>query len=535
MIRYTPQNQLTLEGFEHPFERALDPNNRWVKLADSLPWDELAKIYAEGMCLDNGRPTIDIRLAIGALIVKHKMKLSDRDVVAMIQENIYIQYFVGFSSFNPEASFDPSLFVEMRKRMGAEKFDRMNREIILAAEGRSRKVRSKKKDNSQEEPPAENSASTSSDKSPAKQSFEPANQGRLKLDATVADQLIVYPTDLGLIARSRWESERLIDLLYQASELQEKPRTYRRVARKQYLAVAKKRRKTKQVIRKAIGQQLRYLRRNLSTIEQLLDLFDNESIPWAFRDFRIYWVIQHIYDQQKYMYDNKVKRCDDRIVNIYQPYVRPIKRGKDKADVEFGAKLGVSEWDGFSRLNHISWDAYNESGDLVDQVEAYRDWHGYYPKVVLVDQIYLTRANRKYLKEKGIRHVGPKLGRPAEETPYERRKRRKERNMRNHVEGKFGQGKNAYGLGEIRARRQDTSESWLGGIFLAMNITRMMKIFSILLILATLVVDLFFAFTSAARYPRRGLERTVAAIKVQPQVVNKFWDAFFPKKIYVFG
>jgi len=62
------------------------------------------------MCLDNGRPTIDIRLAIGALIVKHKMKLSDRDVVAMIQENIYIQYFVGFSSFNPEASFDPSLF-----------------------------------------------------------------------------------------------------------------------------------------------------------------------------------------------------------------------------------------------------------------------------------------------------------------------------------------------------------------------------------------------------------------------------------------
>jgi len=328
------------------------------------------------------------------------------------------------------------------------------------------------------------------------------------------------------------------------AELQVKTRTYRRVARKRYLAVAKKRRKTKRVIRKAIGQQLRYLRRNLSTIEQLLDLFDNESIPWEFRDFRIYWVIQVIYDQQKYMYENKVKRCDDRIVNIYQPYVRPIKRGKDKADVEFGAKLGVSEWDGFSRLNHISWDAYNESGDLVGQVEGYRDWHGYYPEVILVDQIYLTRANRKYLKEKGIRHVGPKLGRPAEESPYERRKRRKERNMRNHVEGKFGQslprtrsvgGKNAYGLDEIRARRQDTSESWLGGIFLAMNITRVMKIFSILLILATLVVDLFFAFASAACYPRRGLERAMPAIKAKSQAVNKFWDVFFPKRIYVFG
>ena len=43
---------------------------------------------------------------------------------------------------------------------------------------------------------------------------------------------------------------------------------------------------------------------------------------------------------------------------------------------------------------------------------------------------------------------------------------------RNHIEGKSGQAKNSYGLTDIRARRKDTSEAWLGAIWMAMNIKR---------------------------------------------------------------
>lgn len=509
MIRYRPQNQLTLPGFEHPFERDLDPNNRWVKLADALPWDRLARIYMQSLCSDNGRPTIDVRLAVGALIIKHKLSLSDREVVATIQENIYIQYFVGFSSFRPEAAFDPSLFVEMRKRMGAERFDQMSQQIILMAQGGQKEDDSDASTGEGSNDPTElvnkESSVSTIDQSEAQSTASRPNQGHLKLDATVADQMIIYPTDLGLLARSRWESERLIDLLYVQSDLAVKPRTYRRVAHKAYLAVAKKRKKSKRMIRKAIGQQLRYLRRNLATIERLLDRIGASTGAWAFRDYRIYWVIQHIYDQQLQMYTNGVKSHPHRIVNIYQPWVRPIPRGKTNRKVEFGAKLGVSEFNGFSRIDHLSWDAYNESGDLETQVEAYRSMHGYYPKVVLVDQIYLTRSNRAYLKQKGIRHTGPALGRPKPETAYERRRRKKERGMRNHIEGKFGQGKNAYGLRQNRARRKDTSESWLGGIFLALNITTLMKVLNILLIIGLCLVDLFFAQLQTAL--RRSISR----------------------------
>jgi hypothetical protein len=98
------------------------------------------------------------------------------------------------------------------------------------------------------------------------------NKGILIVDATVADQMIAYPADLDLLSGSREESKRLIDELCKILVINNKPRTYRRLTRKQYLNVAKKKNKTKNELRKAIGQQLRYLRRNLKSIEGLFHI-----------------------------------------------------------------------------------------------------------------------------------------------------------------------------------------------------------------------------------------------------------------------
>ena len=91
---------------------------------------------------------------------------------------------------------------------------------------------------------------------------------------------------------------------------------------------------------------------------------------------------------------------------------------------------------------------------------------------------YLSQENRRYLKENNIRIVGKPLGRPPKQklSGYKKYKTRKEQNMRNHVEGKFGQGKNGYDLNRIRARRQDTSESWISAILFIMNLTKLMKV-----------------------------------------------------------
>ena len=96
MITYKSQKQLKLEGFETPFEAKLDANNRWVKLSQSIPWDELASGYYRNLSSTQGRPAKDARLVIGAVIIKHKLCLSDEAAVLQIQENFYLQYFVGF-------------------------------------------------------------------------------------------------------------------------------------------------------------------------------------------------------------------------------------------------------------------------------------------------------------------------------------------------------------------------------------------------------------------------------------------------------
>ena len=197
------------------------------------------------------------------------------------------------------------------------------------------------------------------------------------------------------------------------------------------------------------------------------------------RDQRIYFVIQHIFDQQMSMYKNGKHSIADRIVNIYQPQVRPIVRGKEKTQVEFGSKLGVSLQNGFARINTLSWDAYNESSDLQMQVEKYKETNGFYPEVVITDKIYGTRENRNWLKERGIRFSGKPLGRPPviPVTPYQKRKQKIENGIRNQIEGKFGQGKNAYGLSKIRARAAKTSESWIACIMFVMNLIKFSQVF----------------------------------------------------------
>ncbi len=105
MIRYRSHKQLSLEVFDWPFQTKLDKNNRWVKLSEMIPWDELAEGYYQGLSDTQGRPAKDARLVIGAVIVKHKQCASDRETVEQIKENPYLQYFVGLAGLQAQAPY----------------------------------------------------------------------------------------------------------------------------------------------------------------------------------------------------------------------------------------------------------------------------------------------------------------------------------------------------------------------------------------------------------------------------------------------
>jgi IS5 family transposase len=84
------------------------------------------------------------------------------------------------------------------------------------------------------------------------------------VDATCTPADITFPTDLKLLNTTREKSEEIIDILHQPFRgKQNKPRTYRKIARKDFLAAAKSKRLSKGKRRKASRKQLGYLDRNL--------------------------------------------------------------------------------------------------------------------------------------------------------------------------------------------------------------------------------------------------------------------------------
>ena len=130
-VPYVSPNQLELVGFESPFTKHLDPSNRWVRLSKQIPWDKIANVYQRQLNnLFTGAGGINPRVAIGAIFIKHMCDLSDREAVQQIQENVYMQYFIGYSAFSYQPVFDPSLFVDLRKRFGADQINEINETIM---------------------------------------------------------------------------------------------------------------------------------------------------------------------------------------------------------------------------------------------------------------------------------------------------------------------------------------------------------------------------------------------------------------------
>ena len=216
MIRYHSHKQLSLAEFDWPFQTALNENNRWVKMSECIPWDALSEGYCQSLSVRQGRPAKDARLVIAAVIIKHKLCLSDEETVAQIQENPYLQYFAGLSGYQMQAPFAASLLVEIRKRMGQDVFEHFHGAIIEAVEGAKKKSALRTQVQSPEPPPTapDDDDDDHSPGSAVKDSQqETEHQGKLILDATVCEQAIRYPTDLSLLNEAREFSEQIIDKL----------------------------------------------------------------------------------------------------------------------------------------------------------------------------------------------------------------------------------------------------------------------------------------------------------------------------------
>jgi len=437
----------------------LSADNRWVIMAKQIPWTEFEEEYAKNFSdKDHGAPAKSFRMALGALIIKERLGMSDIEIVEQIKENPYLQYFLGMSAYSNEAPFDASMLVHFRKRIGGELMNKINRKMVKNSIEIGEEIIDKKKS--------------------SEENSEETNRGKLILDATCAPADISYPNDLGLLNQVREHTEKVIDILYNSveDENKTKPKTYRNIARKDYLEVSKKRRATKKQRQKGIKKQLQYIKRNLAHIKLLAS---NTGLRMLSKQqHKKILVASEVYRQQLLMYETKSQRIDNRIVSLSQPHIRPIIRGKAGKAVEFGAKLSASCVNGYVFLDRMSWDNFNESGDLKMQVEEFKKYTGFYPKSVHADKIYRTKANRDWCKEKGIRFIGTPLGRPPKNVSKETKKQAQlDEGVRNCIEGKFGEGKRRFSLDRVMTKLANTSETTIAITFLVMNLSKLLRQF----------------------------------------------------------
>lgn len=458
MYRKDNVHQLQFEHFYLPFGGRLRSDNRWVILAKQIPWQTVEQRYGQQLCQDNGAMAKSARMALGALIIKERLGITDRETVEQIRENPYLQYFLGLSEYTEQALFHHSLMTHFRKRFDEAALAAINQSIVEPA--LTLEPQKEKKDDTQDH-----------------EDSTPPNQGQLIIDATCTPADVAYPTDLNLLNEAREKTQEIIDAMHAPfAGIEPKPRTYRQEARRAYLAVAKQKKPGTKKIRKAIGQQLRYLRRNLGIIEAMVSLGRLKYL--GKRLYRLVLVVQELYCQQRWMYEQRCHSVPHRIISLSQPHVRPIVRGKAKSPVEFGAKVSVSLVNGFSFVEKIGWEAYNESCDLIEQIERYRQRFGFYPASVHVDQLYKTRANRSYCQSKGIRLSGPPLGRPCQDAEVLKNQQalcRQDELDRIPIEGKFGQGKRRFTLARIMAKLARTSETVIMVSFLVMNLEKLLS------------------------------------------------------------
>lgn len=457
--------QMTFDEMKGSLER-LPKTNRWVQMGDALPWAEFEKVYNKRLKNDSvGASNRPGRMVIAALIIKHRLNLSDEETILTIQENPYMQYMCGLTEYSDQPIFDPSLFTTIRKRITIDDINALTLELARTAR--------------QKQDKEDNEGDKDGD-SPAADKTQPTD---VKADATCADSEIRYPTDIDLVEDGSRYIDRMIDKACGIRKIRRPSAIERNRIRAIYLNVIKRKHKGAKLIKEALTRMLPLLYRDILTLLNLIGVDDETYGRFNRTQKRTIQAVIDMYHQQEEMLRLGVHTCENRIVSIHQPHVRPIVRGKAKAKVEFGAKIGVSIVDGFSFIDHHSWDAYNEASDLTIHIEKYEERFGCKPKRFFGDKIYLNRENRKILKTNGIEIMGRPLGRPPKNpTDQQIERERIGVSLRNEAEAQFGTGKRVYRANDIRAKLPETAECWTAMCYFVKNLAKFMRELCLVLI-----------------------------------------------------
>lgn len=406
-------------------------NSRWGRLHDTIPWDELEACLPEKKNKSGPKPYFDNKGMFALMFLKHELGVSDEALIEHINTNVCLQLFCHMRLAPFQCIKDTGIVSRIRSYIGHQA-DLSEVQSVLVEYWRE----------------------------------DIEVEHFLKLDATCMESYIRFPTDVKLL----WEccewiyARQLFPLRKHLKIRLGKEKERYDVQKKKYVSYGKLRRKSHKKTRKRIKSLLNLLHKGLQALQQLLNQHLRGSLKPAF--YQRLKTIRLVYRQQYYLFKHPGTKVKNRIVSLYKPYIRPIKRGKENKPTEFGAKVHMMQVDGINIIEHISFSAFNEGKRLKACVKKHKSMFGACNQVS-ADAIYATNENRNYCRKQHI-FTGfiPKGPKPGKQVQHLKAALNKDRATR--LEGSFGNEKNHYSLGKVKARNQHTEITWIYfGVFTA--------------------------------------------------------------------
>lgn len=393
----------------------------------AIPFEELAEKIPVRKHAQSGlgcRPWFDVKGGIALQFLKHYHNLSDELLIERINTDWSMQMFCGISLRPGERIEDKNIVSSWRIYLAAH-LDIKEHQHVLAKHWK-----------------------------PHMSQTHIGSQ-----DATCYESGVRYPTDIKLL----WECcENIFDLIQEQRKKLHLRKSRARFHKKRavfmnYQKLRKKSKKKEKKLRKFLLKLL------LRLMQSFNELSEQHTVVLSNRKQKRLQVIAKVYEQQHLRaYGPSDTVIQDRIVSLYKSYVRPIVRGKESKPVEFGAKVNKLQVDGISFIEHLSFDAFNESTRYKEGIYLQRKYFGKCTHHS-ADTIYATNENRKYASSQSIQTNFVPKGKQKMEYVEQSEQIRAilNKNRSTVLEGSFGNEKNHYMLNKSKARTKQTEIAWI--------------------------------------------------------------------------
>jgi hypothetical protein len=276
-------------------------------------------------------------------------------------------------------------------------------------------------------------------------------------DATCYESEMRYPTDQKLLWECCEKAYSIMCIVCQRLEIH-RPRTKYLDVEKANMGYVKQRKHSKSQQRKLTRRLIHLLGKILEEIRKMVCEHDDEEVLTV-REKSTMDIITKVYRQQKNHFNSNDPResIPDRIVSISKPYVRPIVRGKEVKNVEFGAKCNNILVDGISFIEKLSFNAFSEGTRLEHCIKMHKRLFKVDAKKIGGDTGYAGTANRDLCRKLDIQTSFVKRGRPSAEKKEKDFVRQELARVRaTAMEGSFGTQKEHYAMRRIKARKKKT-------------------------------------------------------------------------------